>query len=268
MGKFSAAKIFDALDQKLQKAVNYLIDLLETGYSVELMLNGVKIKIVVDPKVGLAFYQNGVYRGGMQIIDGELSLATDILKDPDSEYAHARFFQTLIGSLQSFVLRFYSPNDTTTPTGSQKVGLLYGYFTPDDGLTGFDHSLMEYSSIAKTTSDLATIIVAARAAENQTDNTAKLQMSSGNINHPVAFISAKKASYADAMVDVDAGSGTRLYYKDNVAVVTRTLGVDAVGHYANSLPVFANNAAALAGGLDVGYLYRTGGDPDVVCVVH
>lgn len=35
-----------------------------------------------------------------------------------------------------------------------------------------------------------------------------------------------------------------------------------------SLSVFANNAAAIAGGLAVGKFYRTGGDPDHVCVVH
>lgn len=34
------------------------------------------------------------------------------------------------------------------------------------------------------------------------------------------------------------------------------------------LQVFANNAAAVAGGLAVGDLYRTNGDPDLVCVVH
>jgi hypothetical protein len=34
------------------------------------------------------------------------------------------------------------------------------------------------------------------------------------------------------------------------------------------LSTFANNAAAVAGGLSVGAFYRTGGDPDVVCVVH
>ena len=33
-------------------------------------------------------------------------------------------------------------------------------------------------------------------------------------------------------------------------------------------PSYANNAAAIAGGLTVGDLYRTGADPDVVCVVH
>jgi hypothetical protein len=34
------------------------------------------------------------------------------------------------------------------------------------------------------------------------------------------------------------------------------------------LPVYANNAAAVAGGLTAGMFYRTGGDPDPVCVVH
>jgi len=35
-----------------------------------------------------------------------------------------------------------------------------------------------------------------------------------------------------------------------------------------SLPIFANNRAAIAGGLRAGALYRTGGDPDLVGVVH
>ena len=34
------------------------------------------------------------------------------------------------------------------------------------------------------------------------------------------------------------------------------------------LPIYANNAAALAGGLKVGSFYRTNSDPDFVCVVH
>lgn len=36
----------------------------------------------------------------------------------------------------------------------------------------------------------------------------------------------------------------------------------------SGLPVFANNAAAVAGGLIAGQFYRSGADPDVVCVVH
>ena len=34
------------------------------------------------------------------------------------------------------------------------------------------------------------------------------------------------------------------------------------------LPVYADNAAAIAGGLSAGDFYRTGADPDPVCVVH
>ena len=34
------------------------------------------------------------------------------------------------------------------------------------------------------------------------------------------------------------------------------------------IPVYANNAAAVAGGLSVGDFYRTGADPDSICVVH
>lgn len=35
-----------------------------------------------------------------------------------------------------------------------------------------------------------------------------------------------------------------------------------------NLDVYADNAAAIAGGLAVGAFYRTGADPDVVAVVH
>jgi hypothetical protein len=35
-----------------------------------------------------------------------------------------------------------------------------------------------------------------------------------------------------------------------------------------TLSVYANNAAAVAGGKTAGQLYRTGADPDAVCIVH
>ena len=38
--------------------------------------------------------------------------------------------------------------------------------------------------------------------------------------------------------------------------------------HVTGLPVFANNAAAVAGGLTAGAFYRNGGDPDHLCVVH
>lgn len=38
--------------------------------------------------------------------------------------------------------------------------------------------------------------------------------------------------------------------------------------HALGIPVFANNAAAITGGLTAGAFYRLGVDPDLVCVVH
>jgi hypothetical protein len=35
-----------------------------------------------------------------------------------------------------------------------------------------------------------------------------------------------------------------------------------------AVPAYANNAAAIAGGLTAGDTYRTGGDPDQLCIVH
>ena len=35
-----------------------------------------------------------------------------------------------------------------------------------------------------------------------------------------------------------------------------------------NVPAYVNNAAAIAGGLSAGAIYRTGGDPDSLCIVH
>jgi hypothetical protein len=51
--------------------------------------------------------------------------------------------------------------------------------------------------------------------------------------------------------------------KIGIGIMSPTSPLQVVG-----LPVYANNAAAVAGGLTPGAFYRTGGDPDQVCVVH
>ncbi len=35
-----------------------------------------------------------------------------------------------------------------------------------------------------------------------------------------------------------------------------------------SVPIYADNASAIAGGLAAGDIYRTGDDPDLLCIVH
>lgn len=41
-----------------------------------------------------------------------------------------------------------------------------------------------------------------------------------------------------------------------------------LGALLSGVPAYANNAAALAGGLTAGMFYRTNGDPDPICIVH
>jgi len=65
VGKFSAAKIFDAMDQKLQKAFNYLIDLLETGYVTEAYINGHKVQVKITPQNAFEVYIDNVKTMGI-----------------------------------------------------------------------------------------------------------------------------------------------------------------------------------------------------------
>lgn len=71
-------------------------------------------------------------------------------------------------------------------------------------------------------------------------------------------------------------AGSSLGINSGFANFNTTIGFNGTGStllqgsniQAPNLPVFANNAAALLGGLIVGSLYRTGADPDPICVVH
>jgi hypothetical protein len=66
------------------------------------------------------------------------------------------------------------------------------------------------------------------------------------------------------------GAGTATINGDNIiAIATTKIQLNAPDISIPTLPqVFANNAAALAGGLVSGDVYRTGGDPDTLCIVH
>lgn len=78
----------------------------------------------------------------------------------------------------------------------------------------------------------------------------------------VVFTAVGATTYIDLFEDA---SGTMLW--DSVTLTELPLVV-ATDFGVTGLPVYANNAAAIAGGLVVGMFYRTGADPDPVCVVH
>lgn len=70
-----------------------------------------------------------------------------------------------------------------------------------------------------------------------------------------------------------SGAATMSVWIHNGVTATSQVGAmlwDGLGRtfYLTLPSIFANNAAAIAGGLSAGGTYRTGNDPDVLCVVH
>ena len=97
---------------------------------------------------------------------------------------------------------------------------------------------------------------------------------SDNASHS-AYIQSYSAGYS-VFGSLTAGMGVQLS-PAGTAVLTCTPGGNcAFGAKTNpgsklgaaGLAVYANNAAAIAGGLSAGDFYRTGADPDPVMVVH
>ena len=115
MGKFSAAKILDAMDQKLQKALNYLIDLLETGYVAEGRINGKNVRVEVSPKVAFQIHIDSVLSGGITDINGVLASITQIItNDPTNPLCWAEVGQYTVDAVAMNGLALFNRNYSTT----------------------------------------------------------------------------------------------------------------------------------------------------------
>lgn len=80
----------------------------------------------------------------------------------------------------------------------------------------------------------------------------------------IAGVGVYSADATNFDIGTNAASLFRIQSGGNMGnTMTPTSKLHIVG-----LPVFANNAAAIAGGLTAGAFYRTGADPDPVFVVH
>ena len=217
MARFNAAVMDGAADAKFQNRYNYLLDLLDMGYIVEKRINGVPIKIEMSPNVGLAFYQGGgptgwVYRGGLALVDGELSLLTDIMKDPDSTYPYMKFNDTT-DVFASFELELYTANAYINPTGSVKAGSLKAMYQAigEYGASN-EHATVSLVSI-QPTGDYATVYM--EAADVDYTAYAGAKFDAGDPMYPTATLNAVKYNAGTAALQLNSALNKGTYITEN-----------------------------------------------------
>jgi hypothetical protein len=110
-----------------------------------------------------------------------------------------------------------------------------------------------------------------------------LQISAANPNG-LELVNAPGTNRLKMSFAVDAGGvgyGTIDCYKVGTGTGPKALSINPNGGFVGiglstptsplhvlGIPVYANNAAAITGGLTAGAFYRTGANPDLLCIVH
>jgi len=79
MGKFNAAKMSGAEDVAFQNNYNYLIDLLDSGYMTEAIVNGHRIRIDLNSQIGLNGTNDNVQMFGLDPNTGNFFLKSTLL---------------------------------------------------------------------------------------------------------------------------------------------------------------------------------------------
>lgn len=238
MGRFSAAKMIGAIDAKFQRYYNMLIDLLDTGYMVESTINGQKIRIEITPKKILAIYLDGLQIGGIQLLDNRLTSTIEAMMGANDKRTFIRVGDDPAISNADFMYGWYSVTSAPPYTKRFKIS--------------------EYNGGAEL------------AAINDDNHFCYLDLrtyqtfNNGSVEGPVIDLKGLAvANGTGGYIEMTVPNGQGRYYKQiNGQFIFNDLFDQT------ALDNYANNAAALAGGLPVGALYRTGGDPDVVCIVH
>lgn len=135
--------------------------------------------------------------------------------------------------------------------------------------TGFNSSaaniaILEINRNAATSGDTGFAALVGAATQSGINN-ALFSIYAANL---AAAGTDKRLGIIAAATDGATNTGRWDFYTMNAGVLAIRFKIKKNTVSMMGLPVYANNAAALAGGLVAGDCYRTGGDPDPVCVVH
>ncbi len=189
---------------------------------------GIGDSSLADPGTGVGLYIKKDQYDG-GFIGQQVSVDVQYTSDPSTVSAYGGFFETSLGCSNS-------QNWTAT---HGLVGL-YGLISNGGGSTGIITGSASFIAEAIISDDATFTNWYGFYAKNPTVAGSKLTNAYGV--YIEAFTGAATTNYAF----FSAGGNI---------------------HFAG-LPIYADNAAAIAGGLVAGDLYRTNADPDTVCVVH
>lgn len=90
-------------------------------------------------------------------------------------------------------------------------------------------------------------------------------LSGGSYNGTAPITIAMDATDANTVSTIVARDASGNFAIGQITAATLIAGVLQLSTLP---PVYANNAAAIAGGLTVGDIFRSGADPDVLCITH
>ena len=228
MGRFSDAKANSDNPTVIRKALNYLAELLDRWYETKLTIAGKKIIISINPQDGMLITVNGVKVFGIDSSGRVFASSISNVDDPD-------FYMT------------------------------YGY-SGSPGIECFAPTIGKWLGISPTVTSGIALYDVNTDRRMEIYSNGSFTISDSNI---IRFFIDGAGSFAiwdaSGILRIEA-SNTRSQIKSPDG--TNALSVDNTSISMSGLPVFANNAAALAGGLSIGHLYRTNGDPDLLCIVH
>lgn len=141
MGRFAPSKAISDNPSIIKRALNYLIDLLDQGYSTQTTIGGKKIVINITPKVGIEITVNDAKVFGIDT-NGNL-FASRIANSENPEIYYAKLGD--VGTANG--ISFYNTNQQAEPTlsivNTYTAGVLAGNAIIDsNGVTriGIDNS--------------------------------------------------------------------------------------------------------------------------------